>query len=350
MERQLITLFENINQNAFSITLALFRNSVEFVIPEYIKIVQLNKKGKIDLVFLCRLFFLLWKGSFDAVNSKIDGVNTYLMLICGILQKDNLIVEIRSSGKKMKRSYKTLKLFMKIFNHRKWIIVGNSKKAVNELQSHFQQRQNILYIGNGIDTRIFCNDNTPRDNDRFTLMFAGRVDPVKNIEVLISAVEYLDAGMWGNQKPILVKIVGAATDIPYFITLQNMISKKRCENKIEFLGLKENIVSLFNSIDCFILPSVQEGTSNSLLEAMACERICLVSRGADSDGLIEKEYVFQTNDYKELASKIIMISTMTIVERNRIGKRNRKIIDDNYSIQSLIDKYNKVWLECGHSV
>ena len=79
IERQLIEFLYAYDRNKFNITLALFRRKIEYELPADINPIILNKKGIIDVSFLFRLYKLLSK-NWDVINSKISGVNEYILL------------------------------------------------------------------------------------------------------------------------------------------------------------------------------------------------------------------------------------------------------------------------------
>ena len=58
------------------------------------------------------------------------------------------------------------------------------------------------------------------------------------------------------------------------------------DNKVLFLGHREDVPSLFNLMDIFILSSRLEGCSISILEAMASEKPVVVTRVGGNPELV----------------------------------------------------------------
>lgn len=74
-----------------------------------------------------------------------------------------------------------------------------------------------------------------------------------------------------------------------------------------YLGARKDIARLLNLCDIFVLPSYKEGYPRTVLEAMACKKVCVVS---DCEGCIEAVenaidgLICKSKDAKDLAEKI----------------------------------------------
>jgi N-acetylgalactosamine-N,N'-diacetylbacillosaminyl-diphospho-undecaprenol 4-alpha-N-acetylgalactosaminyltransferase len=334
MERQLSIFLQHFDRKKYDITLVLLRERIEYVIPSDVEIINLNKKGKIDLKFYWRLFKLLKLHKWDTIHSKISGLNEQIMFFCGILIKNNLITEVRSSGKRLYSNYRLMNKLYKLFQKQKsWKIITNSIKAQNEIKSFLGQNILVNTIYNAIDTDKFKQIDIKKDDDKFFIGFVGRIEPVKNIEIVIEALSKL------QHQNIYFEIYGNRENQDYYNKLNLLISRLKLQNKISFHNAVDDIESIYNKFDLFVLPSHHEGTPNVLLEAMACETICLVSQGANSDNYLEDEFVFETNNAESLSIQISNIYLMENSEKLKITKLNREYIIDHFSIKLLIQQY-----------
>jgi sugar transferase (PEP-CTERM/EpsH1 system associated) len=126
----------------------------------------------------------------------------------------------------------------------------------------------VRTIYNGVDTKRFA----PADREAARRALGipleagvvgtvGRLDPVKDQAGLIRAV----AGIQGPRPAVLV-IVG---DGPLRNALDTLRHEVGLGDRLKLLGERQDIPQVLQALDCFALPSVGEGISNAILEAMA---------------------------------------------------------------------------------
>ncbi len=105
------------------------------------------------------------------------------------------------------------------------------------------------------------------------LLFIGRLDAVKGIDVLIDACSILAKA--GSR--FQCRIIG---DGPLAGSLQSQIDRLGLDERIKLLGPRPQLElpDWYRAADVFVLPSHSEGVPNVLLEAMACGLPCVASR------------------------------------------------------------------------
>ncbi|MFC3415136.1 glycosyltransferase [Algoriphagus hitonicola] len=175
----------------------------------------------------------------------------------------------------------------------------------------------------------------------FVFVTTCRLVPIKNLERLIQAFEELV--MENSGLELFLKIVG---DGPERENLEKRIREKRLENRVEILGFQENVWPFLADSDAFILPSLQEGSSVSLAEAMAAGLPSIVTQvggateilGNSQSGLLIDP--LDTNSIQSVMQQIIDLSPE---ERQAMGERAKKEAQrfsvDNY-IKELMNIYH----------
>jgi len=137
---------------------------------------------------------------------------------------------------------------------------------------------NVYVIKNGIKTLDFIfNDNVRqkyRDSlgitDEIVLFHAGRLTPVKNQTYIIDIVKAaIDKGL--NVKLFI------AGDGELKQKLHDKVHNLGLDNRIYFLGNRNDINCLYQTSDIFLLPSHHEGFPVTLTEAQTSGLPCLVS-------------------------------------------------------------------------
>jgi glycosyltransferase involved in cell wall biosynthesis len=138
----------------------------------------------------------------------------------------------------------------------------------------------IAVIPNGVDiTRYAPGFSSIKQqlNAEQLYVYQGRLAMEKNVESLLKG--WKSAKMSPQQK---LAIVGSGP-------LENSLKAFYSENNIVWMGFvasEERRIEILRGADCFILPSLVEGLSLSLLEAMACGTACVATdAGADGEVL-----------------------------------------------------------------
>jgi sugar transferase (PEP-CTERM/EpsH1 system associated) len=149
------------------------------------------------------------------------------------------------------------------------------------------ERSRIQVIRNGIDTVRFSP--APRDKARAAFGFgeadvvigtAGRLVPVKDQATLIAALGVLKAR--GVDFTCVI-----AGDGPLRTALLEQIESAGLSESIRLLGGRADIDQVLAALDIFVLSSVSEGMSNTILEAMATGLPVVATRVGGADELVE---------------------------------------------------------------
>lgn len=120
----------------------------------------------------------------------------------------------------------------------------------------------IKTIINGVDTRKFLPKKEARLTDGIVIGIIGRLDPIKRHDLLLRAFSKLDHANCN----LRLLVVGGGPERCNLERLKESLPS--CE-KVVFLGERADVESLYKAIDIFVLPSQNEGISNTILEAMS---------------------------------------------------------------------------------
>ena len=146
----------------------------------------------------------------------------------------------------------------------------------------------VVQIYNGVDVRKFSIDVAlPMDfpwprQDVFVFGTVGRVDPIKNQRLLLEA--FANLVKQTNLSELRLIIVGAGSLLQ---TLQTRAAQLGVADKVWFTGARNDVPNLMRAMNVFVLPSINEGISNTVLEAMAASRPVIAARVGGNPELIE---------------------------------------------------------------
>ena len=131
-----------------------------------------------------------------------------------------------------------------------------------------------------------------------------RLDPIKNQSMLIEA--FAEAEKYIAEAYLL--IVG---DGELMTSLNAQVERLGLQQKVIFTGYKANPTNYLAIMDVFLLPSLSEGTSMTLLEAMSIGKPCVVTNAGGNPEIVAHSktgLVTANNNQEELKEALITIS------------------------------------------
>jgi sugar transferase (PEP-CTERM/EpsH1 system associated) len=135
----------------------------------------------------------------------------------------------------------------------------------------------ITQIYNGVDiSRFKISDDKPvdllppgfRSPDLVVIGTVGRLDPVKDQITLVQAFIHLVKTYPSLRNEVRLVLVGAGLLQP---KLRELSLEAATDDLIWFAGERNDVSDIMQTLDLFVLPSINEGISNTILEAMATE-------------------------------------------------------------------------------
>lgn len=190
----------------------------------------------------------------------------------------------------------------------------------------------LIVTGHGIDTDVFRPENIEKNKEELKIITVGRIAPVKNYEVLISAAKILH----NEGVPFHLSIVGEPAldkDIDYLGGLVESVSVNDLNSQVSFLGKVDhfNLPGLYAKQDMFIHMSNTGSLDKTILEAMACGLKVLSSNDA-AKGFLPHHLVFDGKNAVDLADKIKDQS------RSDLDSGLRDYVIKNHNLDGLIKK------------
>lgn len=220
-------------------------------------------------------------------------------------------------------------------------LITINKEDYDRAKNKFKAKEVYYVPGVGIDLSKF-NDiqvdrNTKRreigvPEDAFLLLSVGELNENKNHQVIIRAIAKL------NNPNIHYVVAGVGDKRDYLIDLASKLGVLR---QLHLLGFRKDVSEIYHSADVFCFPSIREGLSVSLMEAMACGLPCVVSKIRGNIDLIDENggKVFESFDEYDcsFALKSILESSCT-----ELGSYNIQKIK-NFSSVFVLEKMRSLY-------
>ncbi len=237
---------------------------------------DIGKKGNIHYQSNKDLLTYSWKAYRKAKKliklKNYNIVHAFFGIPCGyIAMKLGLpyIVSLRGSDVPFynKRFYWMDRLFFKRLSRKIWkkakAVIANSK-GLRDLALESSPRQKIDIIYNGVDIEQFNkNQKSKIINNKFTILYVGRLIKRKGVKYLIDAFAKLN-----KEKDCQLVIAGSGNQEE---ELKKQAKDLNQSDYINFLGpvVHDDLPKIYHKSDVYILPSFNEGMSNTVLEAIA---------------------------------------------------------------------------------
>jgi sugar transferase (PEP-CTERM/EpsH1 system associated) len=207
----------------------------------------------------------------------------------------------------------------------------------------------IVWIPNGVDVTRFRPDPADRAAARrhfglpesgFMIGSVGRLDPIKNYRLLIDAARIVLA----KQEQVAFTVLG---DGPCQQELERQAADLGIAGHVHLLGRRYESPRFLQTLDVFVLPSISEGMSNSVIEALATGLpvVCpalpthreVISAGVD--GILIENFTSET-----LAETLLHLLDDE-AERLRLSRAARETACRQFSLQRMVDRHASLYHE-----
>ncbi|WP_405234333.1 TIGR03088 family PEP-CTERM/XrtA system glycosyltransferase [Lentisalinibacter salinarum] len=204
-------------------------------------------------------------------------------------------------------------------------------------------------IHNGVQIERFtppddCSGKAAEDtgNDG-TLVFGtvGRQEPIKGLDVFLYALADLLEERAGYGQRIRVVMAGDGPDHQALRRLRNKLGL----GMVELPGATTDVPKLLRELDFFVQPSLNEGISNTVLEAMASGLATIATNVGGNPELIrdgEEGQLIRPNDRRALRDALARYLEDRDL-RQRQGRAARRRAESEFSLAAMIDNYQNLY-------
>jgi glycosyltransferase involved in cell wall biosynthesis len=229
-------------------------------------------------------------------------------------------------------------------------IIVCSHAALKSHQAMGYSNEKMFVIPNGFDVDEFRPDPEARKSVRKELKIdekallvglVARFDPQKDHRNFIEAAELIRIKI----PAVHFMLCGEEIDNENR-RLMRWIEKGNMEESFHLLGIRKDVSHLIAAMDVAVSSSLGEGFPNVVGEAMACSVPCAVTDVGDSALIVaDTGRVVPAKDPEALATAIIGLLQASPMFREELGKLARQRVKTNYSLDSVVRKYEAAFRE-----
>jgi len=265
-------------------------------------------------------FFFKFKNKNRKVTLNIHGFYNFSPLFCSFLfdYKINWFIHEEIPKKYF--------FFLKIIPNKLNLFFLYNFKSIG-----LKKKKNFFIIKPSIDTN-YCSKNYNKIIKN-SFISVGNLNPTKNHLLLLEAALKI-------KKKIQINIAGGKLNShkKYYekiLSLKNKCNKFSMAD-VTLLGKISNklIKKHLSSSEYFIMTSFSEGTPFALLEAMSCEKICIIPKIKTLNKIFKNNYdgfYFKENNVNSLLFVLLKVLELKTKQKKIIGRNSRSIILREYS-------------------
>ena len=221
----------------------------------------------------------------------------------------------------------------------------NLLKRCHKVVANSQYAANYVREKTGINVEVFHNaieelELEPIPHDDVNILVPARLMHLKNQELVIRALALMTEPGKKNRKLLLA---GNFEDLNYVRKLKGTVDELKLNDRVKFCGQVDDMASIYRITDLVILPSLEEGTPNVLLEAFMYKIRFLASDiPMNADIVSDAAFLFNPLDSQDLADRINWILTLDDDAWLEKAEERRHFAVRNYGIHALHEKYEKL--------
>lgn len=222
------------------------------------------------------------------------------------------------------------------------LITINNEDYLSALKFHAKRTFKIHGIG--IDTSKFKKSDLHNQSDSilgstntniFKIISVGELIPRKNHITIIKSLLYLP-------EDIHYFIVGDGDNRDYLIS---EAEKFRVSHRVHLMGFRKDVSAICNAADLFVFPSLQEGLSVALMEAMSIGLPIVASDIRGNNDLVNTDkggFLVDPQDYKGFAKAILDLKNDP-KKRENLGNYNQIAIK-KYDIHTVLSEMDDIMM------
>jgi len=232
----------------------------------------------------------------------------------------------------------------------RWILAGIPRAVIavsDQVKISLTERQYVRdnfpvsVVLNGVDVSKYSNkiyDSDYQKQEFVSIGIVARLSEVKNHKLLLNAFSKLPKNITQSK----LTIVGNG---PLMEELQKQVTSLNLSDRVTFLGEVSNIPELLNDFDIFVLPSLSEGLSIAILEAMSAYLPVIATDVGGNRSLVDNDVtgiiIDSENETKLTEALERLVSNGSL--REKMGINGRQKVEDNFALDKMIYQYQEIY-------
>lgn len=353
-QRQIVHLACGLDRGRFDVTVLYFRNPsayVDTLRAHGVTVRRVDKHRAVDPAFVRALRRELVDGRFDvmhcfAFSGELWGAVARALLPAS--RRPRLIGSVRGTYE----WYRPWQWLAK-----RWVggqcerVIANSRMGAAHAEAAMgwtAGRIEVVYNGVSFPPQASAVDTSALRRallggaDGPLLLFVGRLVDHKDLPTLVRGFARLVA----VRPAVRLAIAG---DGPQREALRSWLREAAVEPQVRLLGERTDVPALLQAADALVLPSLREGLSNVILEAMAAARAVVASRAGGNPELVvdgRTGCLFDVGDDAALAAALVRLVDDPAL-RGRLGDAGRERARSVFGLDAMLGAHARLYGDPG---
>jgi len=330
-DNKVYVLIANSNKN--------FEKYEELLASSEIEIINLNTSFY-NPFQIFKIASIIKKKNINIVHAHLFPTQYWLAFASLFISKKVKLIKTEHSVVNARKDIRILKYLEKWIYSRYATTIAITEKAENNLKDWIGESSPIVVINNGVNLNQIQNEikkgtTIKLDNTRYNILMVGRFDGHSKDQMsLIKALEYLP-------DDVSIYFAGAG---PAFEETKLIVEDLGFSNQINFLGLRQDVYAIMNSVDLNVLSTIREGLSGVALESLSSGKPFI---GSDVQGVQDvvpsADFLFQPKNPKALAAKIVALKNDSNLSKEMVNISLAYV--KKYDTSIMVSKYLAIYQE-----
>lgn len=345
-EQMLISMIEALNKEKYKPYVCLLKDGWlnQQLIDRNITTIILPQHGTLDIKWILKCIKYIKDTKINLMHAHEFAMNTYAAIISRLIGTP-CVTTVHGKNYCWEKWHRRL-LYRFVSRSTQMIAVSSDIKNFL-IKTVGVPTRNIHTILNGINIEKYSHDNDKplklSDNGNLIDTYpvigcVGNLYPVKGHIYFIRA-----AALILKDYPNAAFVIAGRGQL--LDELKNEAHNLGIEEHIHFLGFREDIPSLLQSFDIFVLPSLSEGLPLSILEAMAAKTPVISTNVGGIPEVIKEEetgLLVDPKDPEALSQKLHILLSNNQLKQDLITNAFNKVTK-LYSTNRMIYSYTKIY-------
>ncbi|MFQ5797058.1 MAG: glycosyltransferase family 4 protein [Bacteroidota bacterium] len=327
----------------------------ELLQSEHLVVHRLPMRGDADPYSLLSMIRLTRAKRTDIILSTCERDFRLAGLATRLGGRGRVIPRLRSVWPPDRKHWaKTVRFCRQRFNYRFFAsrIITNSVEGKRDLvEGGWMKEGTVEVVYNGVDLRIFDPARVEKgavkqqlgiSRDATMVTLIARIAVEKGQALFVDVAENL----LEDHPHTYFLIVGRPTSQSYYEELLRRLRSSQYGDHILLTGFRDDVESVLADTDILVLPSVEEGLPNVVLEAMAMECPVVATDVCATNEAVEDDVTGYLIPFP-ISNDLLVGRLRSLIEdrelRRRMGHQGRRKVEGKFDFEQTLRRYEEVF-------